>query len=79
MRDPARIYKFCFELASLWREKAPDWRFGQLMMNILGTMQSGGRDPFFPEEEEMLTFIKNYFDNLDAAQRVTYSTQGERS
>lgn len=61
MRDPSRIYTFCNELADLWAKNAPDWRFGQLMMNALGEMQAGGRDPFFPEEDEMLRFLQNYF------------------
>lgn len=62
MRDPTRIYKFCNELATIWAEKAPDWRFGQLMMNVLGEMASTGRDPFFPEEEEMVEFFRQFFD-----------------
>lgn len=57
MRNPDRIYKFCNELANIWATKCPDWRFGQLMMNVLGEMQAGGRDPFFPEEEEMMKFF----------------------
>lgn len=61
MRNPDRIYKFCNELANIWATKCTDWRFGQLMMNVLGEMQAGGRDPFFPEEEEMMKFFKKYF------------------
>lgn len=62
MREPTRIFKFCNELAKIWREYAPDWRFGQLMMNVLGAMQTSGKDPFFLEEDEMIKFIKEYFD-----------------
>lgn len=61
MRDPKRIRKFCDELAEIWEKNVPDWRFGQLMMNMLGEMSSTGRDPFFPEEDEMLEFFKSYF------------------
>lgn len=61
MRNQDRIYKFCNELANIWATECPDWRFGQLMMNVLGEMQAGGRDPFFPEEEEMMKFFKKYF------------------
>lgn len=61
MRNPNRIHKFCNELANIWATECPDWRFGQLMMNVLGEMQAGGRDPFFPEEEEMMKFFKKYF------------------
>ena len=62
MRDKKRIYKFCNELAAIWETKAPDWRFGQMMMNVLGKMQSGGRDPVFPEEDEMIEFFREFFD-----------------
>lgn len=62
MRDPNRIYKFCNELANIWVTECPDWRFGQLMSNVLGKMQSEGRDPFFPEEDEMIKYFKEYFN-----------------
>lgn len=62
MRDPKRIYEFCNELATIWATNVPDWRFGQMMMNVLGKMQSGGRDPFFPEEDEMIKFFREFFD-----------------
>lgn len=62
MRDTKRIWKFCNRLAAAW-ENLPDWRFGQLMMNVLGQMSSEGRDPFFPEEDEMINYIENYVAN----------------
>lgn len=58
MRDKARIKPFMEELTKLWEEKCPDWRFGQLMSNVLNSMPN---DPFFPEEPEMLEYFKNYF------------------
>ena len=57
MRDPNRIQKFCNRLAAAWRQ-CPDMRFGQLMVVVLGEMASEGRDPFFPEEDEMIRFIE---------------------
>lgn len=63
MRDPARIEKFCTELAEVWKKNVPGWRFGQLVLNVFGKMWSESRDPFFPEEDEMLDHIKNYFQN----------------
>lgn len=62
MREPKRIDEFCAELAKLWH-KVPDWRFGQLMSNVLGeyTYQTH-RDIFFPEDDEMLEFFKKYFE-----------------
>lgn len=65
MRDKNRIYKFCDELANIWANNAQDWRFGQLMLNVLGEMSSEGRDPFFPEEDEMLEYFKKFFKVTD--------------
>lgn len=65
MRDPRRIYSFCNELANIWATECPDWRFGQLMVNVLGKMQAEGRDPFFPEEDEMLGYFRKYFNKGD--------------
>lgn len=62
MRDKRRISKFCNELSTIWASNAPDWRFGQLMMNVLVEMVSDGKDPFFPEEEEMIEYFKKYFE-----------------
>lgn len=58
MRDVERIDNFCNKLKEYWK-KVPDWRFGQLIMNVLGTCQ---KDPFFYEEDEMLKIFKNYFE-----------------
>ena len=62
MRDIKRIKKFCNDLASIWESKCPDWRFGQLMSNVLGQMQAEGRDCFFPEEKEMIDYFTKFFD-----------------
>ena len=60
MRDPKRIQKFCNQLARAW-EVVPDWRFGQFMMNVLGEYQyQTKRDPFFPEDDEMIEFIEKF-------------------
>jgi len=61
MRDPNRIKVFCDNLASLW-SKVPDWRFGQFISNVLGAYVSETkRDIFFPEDDELMAFMKNYF------------------
>ena len=52
MRDPKRIRKFCNELADIWESKCPDWRFGQLLVNVID------RDPWFLEEDDMLRLFK---------------------
>ena len=63
MRDEKRIDEFCARLATAWK-RLPDWRFGQLMMNCLGEMAHAGRDPFFPEEDEMIKFIEKYVSEV---------------
>lgn len=61
MRDPNRIDAFCEELNRLWH-KVPDWRFGQLISNVLGAyVDETKRDIFFPEDDEILAFFKKYF------------------
>jgi len=66
MRDPNRIDKFCDELAKLWH-KVPDWRFGQLMMNLFATykIKYSAVDWFNAEDNELINFFKEYF-NKDA-------------
>ena len=68
MRDPKRIDEFCKKLAHYWHI-VPDWRFGQLIVNVFGEYVSKtGRDLFFPEDDELLEFLKEYFgkENEDA-------------
>lgn len=66
MRDPNRIDKFCNELAKLWH-KVPDWRFGQLMMNLFAVykIKYSAVDWFNAEDDELMNFFKEYF-NKDA-------------
>lgn len=61
MRDPKRIMVFCKELAGLW-SMVPDWRFGQLVSNIMRMyMSETGRDPFFVEDAELMERMKAWF------------------
>ena len=62
MRNVNRIRPFCNALANIWEENVPQWRFGQLICNVFGQMAGDGRDPFFPEEDEMLEYFQNYFN-----------------
>ena len=62
MRDPKRIYDFCNRLAKIWATKCPDWRFGQLVVNVYGT---SSRDPFFYEEKETMELFEKFFDIKD--------------
>ena len=61
MRDVRRIRKFCSRLATAW-ELLPDWRFGQLMMNIFGQLKSEGKDPFFQEDDSIIEYIEQYIE-----------------
>lgn len=61
MRDPNRLDKFYDEMKEIHKKSFPDWRFGQLMSNFLGWLYSvKGKDPFFPEEEDMIEYFKEY-------------------
>lgn len=61
MREPNRIDEFCATLAELWH-KVPDWRFGQLVYNVIGEVsKTTNTPPFYIEDEVMIREIKNYF------------------
>lgn len=62
MRSKERIDIFCNKLAKLWKENAQDWRFGQLIINVFGTLS---RDPWFYEEDEMMEIFEQYFKHED--------------
>ena len=57
MRDTRRIKPFLERLEKMWNE-VPDWRFGQLMCNVLNSMST---DPFFVEDEEMIEYFEEFF------------------
>lgn len=62
MRDPKRISKFCDRLAAVWA-CVPDWRFGQLMSNMLGQyVYETKKDIFFPEDDELIEFFEKYVE-----------------
>lgn len=61
MRNPNRLDNFYDEMKRVHKKCFPDWRFGQLMSNFLGWVyQEKKRDPFFPEEDEMLRLFKEF-------------------
>ena len=60
MRDPERIIPFLLEIGKLWKEKVPDWRFGQLMYNFF----SAYGDPFYWEDNSFLELFKKYLESL---------------
>ena len=65
MRDPNRIYGYMKRLTALWA-KMPDQRLGQFMFNILSIYaQETNRDPFFPEDEEFMKVLEDYFNGKE--------------
>lgn len=58
MRDIQRIDEFCNQLANIWKTNCPDWRFGQLIMNVFSSFDI---DPFFPEEDQMIQRFEKFF------------------
>ena len=61
MRDKNRLDKFYNELCEIHKKHFPDWRFGQLIVNVLADWQAKTkRDIFFPEEDEMIQIFKDY-------------------
>ena len=56
-RDPKRIDQFLKSLGECWKT-VPDWRFGQFILNTFGML---GKDPFYPEDQEMIAFFEEIF------------------
>ena len=60
MRDLNRIKPYCDELATIWG-MVPDWRLGQLMVNIMAEYKAEkGTDPFYTEDEDFIKYISDY-------------------
>ena len=66
MRDINRIEPFMKAVASIWKEKFPDWRFGQMMSNFFCTFG----DPFYFEEEELLVAFRAFANGEDPKEAV---------
>lgn len=61
MRNPDRLDSFYDELKNLHKNTFPDWRFGQLISNFFGWLWGNKNvDCFFPEENKMLEYLKEY-------------------
>ena len=70
MRNPNRLDSFYDEMKEVHKKSFPDWRFGQLMSNFLGWLYSvKGRDPFFPEEEDMVEYFREYANSVSPLYR----------
>lgn len=61
MRDVNRLDGFYKEMKEIHREYFPDWRFGQLCSNFFDWLfEVKSIDLFFPEEDEMLKYLREY-------------------
>lgn len=70
MRDINRLDKFYEELKTIHKKSFPDWRFGQLCSNFFGWLATEKSiDLFFPEEDQMLEYIKEYANNCGVFHR----------
>ena len=59
MRPVERIDKFTKALNYIWKSQVPDWRFGQLFINVFDSCQFS---VFYMEEDECLEELCKYFD-----------------
>lgn len=61
MRNPKRLDTFYDELKRIHKERFCDWRFGQLCSNFFSWLVHEKKiDPFFPEEDEMIKYIREF-------------------
>lgn len=70
MRDPNRLDNFYAIMKNIHRKAFPDWRFGQLMSNFFGWLYSEKKiDLFFPEEEQMIEYFREYANEISPLYR----------
>lgn len=61
MRDLNRLDLFYDEVKKIHKVSFPDWRFGQLISNFFNWLfHEKGKDCFYPEEEDILGYLKEY-------------------
>lgn len=61
IRQADRLDTFYDELKSIHKQYFCDWRFGQLCSNFFGWLMSEKKvDLFFPEEDKMIEYIREY-------------------
>lgn len=54
-RDPVRIGRILLLLGELW-QKYPDWRLGQLIVNV-----TGKSDPFYVEDDDLEKALRDFY------------------
>lgn len=64
MRNPKRIDGYMRRLQRIW-EDYPDFRFGQLLMILLGDVQKEvGMDLFYVEDDEFFTAFEKCYNRM---------------
>ena len=66
MRDPKRIDAFLERLGRIWKEECPDWRFGQLIVNVFEANSRG--TVLFSEEDRMIEVFEGYFGRIERSE-----------
>lgn len=61
MRNPERIPEVIKELEDFWKHN-PNWRLGQTISNCSYEL-IGNNDPFYMEDDALLTLLKTYNKN----------------
>lgn len=64
MRDPKRIDDYMKRLGAVWKDY-PDFRFGQLLINLLGAVQEEvGMDLFYVEDKEFFDAFEKCYNKM---------------
>jgi len=68
MDSPERINEILPILQSAW-ERVPDWRLGQLMVNLLGEVRDeykfSKNDPFYLEDDVLLLALQRFLEKTE--------------
>lgn len=61
MRNSEKLNNFYDEVKRIHKTYLPDWRAGQFWLKFFEWLQyEKKRDGFFPEEDELLRYLKEY-------------------
>lgn len=77
MRNPDRLDTFYEEIKELHKTTYPDWRIMQFWLNFMGWIASEKRiDPFFPEDGQMIEFLREYLGKDRRTELVNNHIEG---
>lgn len=72
MRSKQRLDDFYSQLCEIHKEHFQDWRFGQFCSNFFGWLAYERKiDIFFPEENQMIQYIKEYVETFKGEDDVS--------